>query len=286
METRLLTYAELGAALGITAASAKRLSNRRKWSKTVGNDGLSRVYVPMERLTVERPIPEDAPRDNPGDTPGDAPDAVSRDISDGEQGILSVLGILTRHVERLETDLVTLRDERDVERQQVTDLTLKAAQVDVLRELIASEQRRVADLERRADEFRLEREALMRVHRDQIEDLRAERDKLSVRWMRPTDFSPNRQRLSPTRIRQSPSGVGGGHGGRAHERPSILACGLCGCLGAWLLRRVLWRRDLGRASAAPPAPRALTEPAPASSMMRRLVAVAAQRVTRYADQHG
>ncbi len=79
METRLLTYAELGAALGITAASAKRLSNRRKWSKTVGNDGLSRVYVPMEKLTVERPIPEDAPRDNPGDTPGDAPDAVSRE---------------------------------------------------------------------------------------------------------------------------------------------------------------------------------------------------------------
>src|SRR3954447_21988697 len=100
METRLLTYAELGAALGITAASAKRLSNRRKWSKTAGNDGLSRVYVPMEKLKGERAVPEDDPRD--------APDAVPRDVSDSEQGILSVLGMLTRHVERLEADLATV----------------------------------------------------------------------------------------------------------------------------------------------------------------------------------
>ena len=86
--------------------------------------------------------------------------------------------MLTRHVERLETDLAALRNERDLERQQVASLTLKAAQVDVLREVIASEQRRVADLEHRADELRLEREILMRTHRDQIEDLRTERDKL------------------------------------------------------------------------------------------------------------
>jgi hypothetical protein len=174
METRLLTYAELGAALGITAASAKRLSNRRKWSKTVGNDGLSRVYVPMEKLKAERPIPEDDPRDSSGDVP----DAVPRDISDGGPGMLSVLGMLTRHVERLEADLAAIRNERDVERQQIADLTLKAAQVDALRDVIASEQRRVADLEHRADELRLEREALMRAHWDQVEDLRAERDKL------------------------------------------------------------------------------------------------------------
>src|SRR3954453_23663572 len=174
METRLLTYAELGSALGITAASAKRLSNRRKWAKTVGNDGLSRVFVPVDKLKVERPTPEDDPRDSPRDTPEDDP----RDALDDRQGVLSVLGMLTRHVERLETDLAALRNERDLERQQVASLTLKAAQVDVLREVIASEQRRVADLEHRADELRLEREALMRTHRDQIEDLRAERDKL------------------------------------------------------------------------------------------------------------
>jgi len=174
METRLLTYAELGSALGITAASAKRLSNRRKWAKTVGNDGLSRVFVPVDKLKVERPTPEDDPRDSPRDTPEDDP----RDALDDRQGVLSVLGMLTRHVERLETDLAALRNERDLERQQVASLTLKAAQVDVLREVIASEQRRVADLEHRADELRLEREILMRTHRDQIEDLRTERDKL------------------------------------------------------------------------------------------------------------
>src|SRR3954453_4882201 len=80
METRLLTYAELGSALGITAASAKRLSNRRKWAKTVGNDGLSRVFVPVNKLKVERPTPEDDPRDSPRDTPEDDPSAVSKDM--------------------------------------------------------------------------------------------------------------------------------------------------------------------------------------------------------------
>src|SRR3954447_18050467 len=56
---RLLWSLAFNAALTVPVApSAKRLSNRRKWSKTVGNDGLSRVYVPMEKLKAERPIPE------------------------------------------------------------------------------------------------------------------------------------------------------------------------------------------------------------------------------------
>jgi hypothetical protein len=44
--------------------------------------------------------------------------------------------MLTQHVERLEVDLAAIRKERDLERQQVVSLTLKVAQVDVLREVI------------------------------------------------------------------------------------------------------------------------------------------------------
>src|SRR5215207_6476300 len=56
METRLLTYAELGEALGITVDSAKRLARRRGWRKQPGNDGRARVAVPAERL-VPRHVP-------------------------------------------------------------------------------------------------------------------------------------------------------------------------------------------------------------------------------------
>jgi len=50
MDTKLLTYAELGEALGITGDSAKRLARPRGWMKQPGNGGRARVSVPVERL--------------------------------------------------------------------------------------------------------------------------------------------------------------------------------------------------------------------------------------------
>jgi hypothetical protein len=58
-----MSYAELGRLRGISAASAKRLSNRRRWRKRSGNDGTTRVAVPAG---------EDAPRETvPGDVSGE-----------------------------------------------------------------------------------------------------------------------------------------------------------------------------------------------------------------------
>src|SRR5262245_23209337 len=45
--TRRMTYAELGQARGISAKSAERLAQRRRWPRQVGNDGLARVLVPF-----------------------------------------------------------------------------------------------------------------------------------------------------------------------------------------------------------------------------------------------
>jgi hypothetical protein len=58
-----MSYAELGQLRGISAASAKRLSNRRRWAKRVGNDGTSRVAVPA----AEAEPRETDTRDVPGD---------------------------------------------------------------------------------------------------------------------------------------------------------------------------------------------------------------------------
>jgi hypothetical protein len=81
VETRHLTYAELGEALGISAASAKRLAIRRGWPKQPGNDGKARVSVPAERLQVERKATRDDASEATGDDAGVVTSAVTGDIT-------------------------------------------------------------------------------------------------------------------------------------------------------------------------------------------------------------
>jgi hypothetical protein len=56
-DTRSLTYAEIGKARGISAASAKRLALRHGWRKVAGNDGLARVSVPVTWLETSPETP-------------------------------------------------------------------------------------------------------------------------------------------------------------------------------------------------------------------------------------
>jgi hypothetical protein len=44
-----MSYAELGRARGISAASAKRLAMRRRWRCRQANDGTSRVAIPVTK---------------------------------------------------------------------------------------------------------------------------------------------------------------------------------------------------------------------------------------------
>jgi hypothetical protein len=48
--TVAMTYDALAARLGISVASARRLVQRRRWTKSVGNDGRAVVMVPVEFL--------------------------------------------------------------------------------------------------------------------------------------------------------------------------------------------------------------------------------------------
>jgi hypothetical protein len=64
-------YAELGRLRGISAASAKRLSNRRRWAKRAGNDGTTRVAVPAAEA-----IPRET--DAGGDVSGDMSHLLAR----------------------------------------------------------------------------------------------------------------------------------------------------------------------------------------------------------------
>jgi hypothetical protein len=62
-----MSYAELGHARGIDAASAKRLALRRRWRRHLGNDGTARVAVPV----TEAVLRETKASDDTGDVTGD-----------------------------------------------------------------------------------------------------------------------------------------------------------------------------------------------------------------------
>ncbi len=136
-DVRWMTYAELAEVLGIGSDSARNLVRRKRWARQRGNDNLARVGVPIDHLAEHPPTepPIDGPIPPPIDAPADAP-------TDG-----GIIPILSRHIERLETEIESLKGERDAERA-------RAVQVDVLTAVLAVEKRR-------GDELRDERDQLL-----------------------------------------------------------------------------------------------------------------------------
>lgn len=94
----LLTYAELSERLSIKQASAKRLAQRRKWTRVVGNDGVARVRVPVSLLS-RRVV-------------GDVADDVTPDITP------SVVGDMSSRIAHIEGLLEGLRGQVDAERRR------------------------------------------------------------------------------------------------------------------------------------------------------------------------
>lgn len=137
METKSLTYDELGIALGITAASAKRLAIRRKWPKTPGNDGRSRVTVPLERL-------EEASKRAADDTASDDTGGIT---SDTTGDITHVLNILSQHIAKLEKELSEVRE-------RASDRDILEGQLEGLKTVLEVERKR-------AEELRVERDRLL-----------------------------------------------------------------------------------------------------------------------------
>lgn len=87
-----LTYGEAGAALGLTAESANRKARRQGWRRVPGNDGRTRVAVPLDELPAAPPDAGSggASADRGGgapDDPGDRP----REQSGDESHIIKVL---------------------------------------------------------------------------------------------------------------------------------------------------------------------------------------------------
>src|SRR3712207_2568996 len=153
IEERTLSYDELAALLRRSPEATRQLVRRRRWRRTLGNDGKMRVTVPIEALEAEEategadvappsgevvPILSLASPPHSGDV---APDSAA---------------ILSGHIGRLEAALEALREERDsaqserdaaqtAERILALQLAGLQAARDAERALLSVERERVAD---------------------------------------------------------------------------------------------------------------------------------------------
>ena len=115
----LLTYAELAQRLQIKPASAKKLAQRRKWVRFLGNDGAARVRVPVE--AVPAPVPDDVAGDMAGDVTPDQSPPVSPHVAHLEglvEGLRGQVEAERRRADAAEARCRDLEGDRDAWREQ------------------------------------------------------------------------------------------------------------------------------------------------------------------------
>jgi predicted transcriptional regulator len=89
LTTRLCTHVEIARALGITRESARKLVRRKQWRRERGDDGKARVQAPEDIVEGDMSEPTALPKQQ------------------GEPDL--VVTALTRHIDRLEQELVIAR---------------------------------------------------------------------------------------------------------------------------------------------------------------------------------
>jgi hypothetical protein len=118
MDGQWLTHRELASKLSITVAGARRRSQRARWARRIGNDGLARVLVP-EDITLE-PRPLRAPV-VAGDDAGNVASVVAPDNAETIQA-------LRDHVATLKTDVARLQAQLAGAETRASDEAAKTAQ--------------------------------------------------------------------------------------------------------------------------------------------------------------
>jgi hypothetical protein len=174
MTTRAMTYQELGEHLGIEPASAKRLALRRKWAKTIGNDGRSRVTVPLDEL------PERAAGDDAGDDAVRLKPHANDAASDDTDVVTATVAVLTNHIKRLEGEIEALKKERAEAQTRAADRDVLSAQVEALRDALDAANRRGDEQKQRADEQKQSAEEWKATCKDATNQLATQAEKLAA----------------------------------------------------------------------------------------------------------
>ena len=121
-----MTYAELARRLKIKPASAKRLAQRNKWKRVVGNDRVALVHVPMTAVPSDA-TPNVAP-DSTNDVIHDVPDDVAPDASP------SVSSDLAPRIAHLEGLLEGMQGQLEAERRRADAAEARVADIAADRE--------------------------------------------------------------------------------------------------------------------------------------------------------
>jgi hypothetical protein len=151
-DTRLMTYAEIAEVLDIGGDSARALVRRKRWHRKPGNDGCTRVEVPIEYLnrhdganSPPASLPANPPASLPAELPASTSPSLPADIPAGGENM--------QRLERLERALESLRAERNEERVMIAVHAVErerhAAEVARLESILAAERARVDELLRR-----------------------------------------------------------------------------------------------------------------------------------------
>lgn len=171
-DVRSMTYDEIAETWGIARESARQLVIRKRWKKTRGNDNKARIEVPLEAL--ESVSPSDSTSDTLLRNMADAPSDDTSDDTSETPSFLAAVSILTRHIERLEGELIAAKatlaetvSERDIERA-------RAAQVDALQAILEVERSRVIAAEQDRDRWHAEAEQDRAARRTDAETARAD----------------------------------------------------------------------------------------------------------------
>src|SRR4051794_17687254 len=119
-----VTYAELAHARGVSMAAARRLAQRHRWPKRVGNDGLSHVLVPATYLARSEPDRGDVATDIVGDVAGDvATNDRDLQVLSFDEMIAAFTDVARDVADRVATDvggnvITTLREQLTAERER------------------------------------------------------------------------------------------------------------------------------------------------------------------------
>jgi hypothetical protein len=148
-DVRWLTYDEMARALRITREGARQLTIRKRWPRRKGNDRKACVGVPEEALTSD-----DTGSETSDQTSEDGSDRTSSDASEDGSEDTSPIRVLLRHIERLEHELATIKQERDAALARASDR-------DALQAVLAIERGRVEEWKAVADRFAAQTEQVL-----------------------------------------------------------------------------------------------------------------------------
>lgn len=106
-DVRMMTYAEAAEILGVKLDSVKRRARNRRWKRETGNDGLTRIAVPVSVLP-----------DTSGDSPPDCPPDNTPDIREDVLRLEKQVSALETEVRVLREAQADLRADRDAWREE------------------------------------------------------------------------------------------------------------------------------------------------------------------------